>query len=231
MSRFGVQLVALGDGPLEADDVAGGPGTTEVIWTVCTLPSLKENCKVPCLTPGCKGLRFTCTWTCRLCPCPIVPAAGLGVNQSCPSVVTCVEVKLTAQHVLPIHAALQVRRAGGWTGRKAAVPEGLSWEAGWMRARGLTERQLLLDKAFDPIVRRGVPLHQLATATPPLSPTVFLSNRSRLALPQPRAHHPFAQGLLADLQTMLLRQLLAGERRPEIVPLRLLQNSWLDSGP
>src|SRR5258708_30443745 len=50
-----------------------------------------------------------------------------------------------------------------------------------------------LPAAFDPIVRRGVPLHQRATATPPLSPTMILSHRDRLSLPQPPANISFAQ--------------------------------------
>src|ERR1039458_9475009 len=44
-----------------------------------------------------------------------------------------------------------------------------------------------------------------------------------LRLPYLCHHHPSAHRLLADLDAVPLRQLLAGERRSEVVPLRLLQ--------
>src|SRR5260370_13836806 len=47
--------------------------------------------------------------------------------------------------------------------------------------------------AFDPIVGRGVPLQHLASATPPLSPTVSLAHVPQPHLPLPLTHHPFTQ--------------------------------------
>src|ERR1051325_4314162 len=46
----------------------------------------------------------------------------------------------------------------------------------------------------------------------------------RLALPHPGVDHPATQSLVAHLDLVQLGQLLAGERRTEVVPFRLLQN-------
>src|ERR1700680_2473350 len=64
----------------------------EAIWMVCTLPSLKASVNVHCRTVGVNALTLACTVIALVCPCPTVPAVGLGINQFCPSSVTSVEV-------------------------------------------------------------------------------------------------------------------------------------------
>ena len=52
---------------------------------------------------------------------------------------------------------------------------------------------------------------------------MHLSQPLRLALPQSGFDHPLPHGLVADFDPVLFGQLLAGECRAEIVPVRLLQ--------
>jgi hypothetical protein len=52
---------------------------------------------------------------------------------------------------------------------------------------------------------------------------MHLAERARLRFPYAGRDHPGAHRFLADLDAVTLGQLLAGERRPEVVPLRLFQ--------
>src|SRR5580704_6788550 len=75
-------------------DVVGAPEVgMEAIWMVCALPSLKASVNVHCRRFGVNALTLACTVIALVCPCAIVPAAGLGKHQFCPSSVTYVEVK------------------------------------------------------------------------------------------------------------------------------------------
>src|SRR5471030_1521417 len=77
--------------------------------------------------------------------------------------------------------------------------------------------------SFQPIVLRGVPLHQFAKSASPRPPNMHLSQPLRLALPQSGLDHPLPHGLVADFDPMPFGQLLARESWTEVVPARLLQ--------
>src|ERR1035437_6251187 len=78
--------------------------------------------------------------------------------------------------------------------------------------------------AFEPIVIGRVPLHQFAEPGSPRSPNMHVLDRLHLALPQSRFDHPSAQGFFSDVNLMPFGQLFRGEGRPEIVPIRFLQD-------
>src|ERR1019366_8686277 len=77
--------------------------------------------------------------------------------------------------------------------------------------------------SFQPVVLRGVPLHQFAKGASTRPPNMPLPLPLRLALPHAGLDHPLPRGLVADFDPMPFGQLLAGECRAEIVPVRLLQ--------
>ena len=66
--------------------------------------------------------------------------------------------------------------------------------------------------------RRGllILIDALHHALPPRPARMRTRLPARLRAPQPRRHHPLPQGLRRQPITMLLRQLLARERRPEV---------------
>ena len=78
--------------------------------------------------------------------------------------------------------------------------------------------------SFQPVVFRGVPLHQLAEPAPPGSPPMHFHRPLRLARPHSGLAHPTAQRLFAHLDLMTLGPLFGGKRRPEVMPVRLLQD-------
>src|SRR5439155_21321664 len=76
---------------------------------------------------------------------------------------------------------------------------------------------------FQPVVLRGVPLHQLPATAPSRSPHVHLLHLPPLHPPQPRPDQPLPQRLLAHRHLVVLGQVLAGQRGPEGAVLCLQQ--------
>src|SRR5206468_10770886 len=69
----------------------------------------------------------------------------------------------------------------------------------------------------------GVPLHQPPAPAPSRSPHVPLLHLPPLHPPQPRPDQPLPQRLLAHLHLVVLGQVLAGQRGPEVAVLCLHQ--------
>src|SRR6185369_4927762 len=74
-----------------------------------------------------------------------------------------------------------------------------------------------LASSFQPVMVGSVPLHQFSVMAAPRPPLVHLLHLSPFALRDPLGHHPLPNRLLAHLNLMPLGQLLARERRLEIV--------------
>ena len=77
---------------------------------------------------------------------------------------------------------------------------------------------------FQPWVLAGIPLHQLATARPPLAPRVDLLHFLFPRLPEPPFDHPRPYRFAADRDLVMLAQILAGQRGTEPAILFLSQN-------
>jgi hypothetical protein len=80
--------------------------------------------------------------------------------------------------------------------------------------------------AFQPVVLAGVPLHQLASTAAPRPPHMHVFDLLQLRTPQSGCHHHLPQRLASDPDLVIFRQVIAGQRRPEIAPLRLRQGRY-----
>ena len=82
----------------------------------------------------------------------------------------------------------------------------------------------LLAASFQPVVLGGVPLHQLAAATPPRTPQVRSSRLAPAGFPQPGRGHPAPQRFAADVDAVALLQILRRQGRPKVGVERFGEN-------
>jgi hypothetical protein len=100
-------------------------------------------------------------------------------------------------------------------------------EAGRQLAGGIVDHVDQIDRfatAFQPVVRARVPLNQLSPATAALPPRMHRIDFPPACTPQTRGDHDLPQRLAPDVNAVIVRRILAGQRGAE-VPVDLLRKN------